>query len=55
MVDTGAYKTILDIGMARMLGLKVREAMGGDCGTYQVPGTSQNNCYAGVVDEEVRL
>lgn len=55
VVDTGAYKTILDIGMARMLGLRVREAIGGDCGTYSTPGTSQSNCYAGVVEEEVIL
>ena len=39
VVDTGSYKTILDMGMARMLGLPVRLAEHGDCGTYQVPGT----------------
>jgi hypothetical protein len=25
--------------MARILGLRVREAVNGDCGTYSVPGT----------------
>lgn len=39
VIDTGSYKTILDIGMARMLGLKVREAVGGDCGTYTTAGS----------------
>jgi hypothetical protein len=39
IIDTGAYKTIMDIGMARILGLSVREASQGDCGTYSVPGT----------------
>jgi hypothetical protein len=55
IVDTGSYKTILDIGMARILGLPVREAVNGDCGTYSVPGTGQSNCYAGVVDGTVEL
>lgn len=39
VVDTGSYKTIMDIGSARMLGLPVRPAVQGDCGTYSVPGT----------------
>lgn len=39
IVDSGSYKTIMDVGMAKMLGLKVRSAIGGDCGTYSVPGT----------------
>ena len=55
VIDTGSYATILDIGMARMLGLKVREASGGDCGTYSTPGTKQRLCYAGVVTEDVWL
>lgn len=45
----------MDMGMARMLGLRVRPAVGGDCGTYSVPGTGQSNCYEGVVEGEVRL
>ena len=50
IIDIGSYKTIMDVGTARMLGLPVREAKGGDCGTYSVPGTGRSNCYAGVVD-----
>lgn len=53
VLDSGAYKTILDVGMAKMLGLRVRESVGGDCGTYSVPGTDASNCYAGVVEDEV--
>lgn len=37
--DAGSYKTILDVGMAKILGLPIREAVNGDCGTYSVPGT----------------
>lgn len=55
IVDSGSYKTIMDVGMARMLGLEYRDAQGGDCGTYSVPGTGQSNVYAGVVRDEVRL
>lgn len=55
VVDTGSYKTILDIGMARMLGLPIREARGGDCGTYTVPGTDRSICYSGVVDGLIQL
>ncbi len=55
IIDTGSYKTILDVGMARILGLPIREAVNGDCGTYSVPGTGQSNCYAGVVDQPVEL
>ncbi len=55
VVDTGSYKTIMDVGMAEMLELKIRRSKGGDCGTYSVPGTDQSNCYAGVVDEPVRF
>lgn len=50
IIDTGAYRTIMDVGMARMLGLTVRPQQGGDCGTYSVPGTGQTNVYAGIVD-----
>jgi predicted aspartyl protease len=39
IVDTGSYKNILDIGMAKILKLPIREAVNGDCGTYSVPGT----------------
>ena len=39
IIDSGSYKTIMDISMAHMLGLKVHQASGGDCGTYSVPGT----------------
>jgi hypothetical protein len=57
IVDTGSYKSILDIGMAKMLKLPIREAVGGDCGTYSTPGTNSSNCYAGVVEGpcEIRL
>ena len=51
IVDSGSYKTIIDVGMERILGLPIREAVHGDCGTYSVPGTGRNNCYVGVVDQ----
>ena len=37
--DSGSYKTIMDITMARILGLRVRQSVKGDCSTYSVPGT----------------
>jgi hypothetical protein len=55
IIDSGSYKTIMDIGMAKMLSLPIRESVGGDCGTYSVPGTGRSNTYAGIVDAEVRL
>jgi hypothetical protein len=55
ILDTGSYKTILDVGMARILNLPVRYAVNGDCGTYQVPGTGQSNCYAGMVEGPVEI
>jgi hypothetical protein len=55
IIDSGSYKTIMDVGMARMLGLPIRDAIGGDCGTYSVPGTGRSNTYQGIVDAEVRL
>jgi hypothetical protein len=55
IVDTGSYKTIMDVSMARILGLHVREAKGGDCGTYAVPGSGRSNCYAGVVEGVAEL
>jgi hypothetical protein len=55
IVDSGSYKTIMDIGMARMLSLPIRDAVGGDCGTYSVPGTGRSNPYQGIIDAEVRL
>ena len=39
IVDSGSYKTIMDTSMARILGLKIRQAVHSDCGTYSVPGT----------------
>ena len=53
IVDTGACKTILDVEMAKTLGLKIRYSQNGDCGTYAVPGTGADNQYAGVIDEPV--
>ena len=55
IVDSGSYKTILDVGMARILGLPIREANHGDCGTFSTPGTDRSNCYAGVVEGNVEL
>ena len=55
VMDTGSYKTVLDLGMAKMLGLKVRAAVGGDCGTYTTPGSQERLCYGGVVLEDVWL
>lgn len=55
IVDSGSYKTIMDLGMARILGLPVREASQGDCGTFATPGTDRSNCYAGVVEGDVEL
>ena len=45
----------MDVAMARMLGLPICNAVGGDCGTYSVPGTGQSNTYEGIVDAEVSL
>ena len=39
VMDSGSYNTILDVGMARILGLKIRHAVNGDFRTYSVPGT----------------
>ena len=55
IVDSGSYKTILDLGMARILGLPIKEANQGDCGTFSTPGTDTSNCYAGVVEGNVEL
>jgi hypothetical protein len=55
IVDSGSYKTILDVGMARILGLPIKEANQGDCGTFSTPGTDRSNCYAGVVEGNVEL
>ena len=55
IVDSGSYKTIMDLGMARILGLPIREASKGDCGTFSTPGTDRSNCYAGVVEGNVEL
>ena len=45
VIDTGSYKTILDVGMARILGLPVREAVNGDCGTYSAPSPGQSTSH----------
>ena len=55
VIDTGAYKTVMDVGMAQMLGLPVKLAQFGECGTYSVPGTGQTNCYAGFVPGDVTI
>ena len=55
IVDTGAYKTVLDVEMAKALGLKVRMAMGGDCGKFGVPGSGIIHDYAGTIDEPFEL
>jgi hypothetical protein len=54
-VDSGSYKTIMDVSLAEILGLPVKRAVGKDCGTYAVPGTGSGNAYVGIVDGEVRL
>ena len=43
VVDTGACRTIMDLEMAKALGLNIRYASCGDCGTYAVPGTGATN------------
>ncbi len=55
IVDTGASGTVLDVSMARALGLKLRMSAEGDCGTFTVPGSSTSHRYAAVVDEPVRV
>ena len=55
VVDSESCKTILDVGMVKILGLEYRPAVNGDCVTYSVPGTGQSNNYAGVVIGEVAL
>jgi hypothetical protein len=39
IIDSGSYKTIMDTMMAKQLGMEIRSAVDGDCGTYSVPGT----------------
>lgn len=55
IVDTGASGTVLDVAMAKALGLKLRHAAEGDCGTFTVPGSVAAQRYAAVVDEPVRI
>lgn len=49
IVDTGSCKTIASQSMCDALGLTVTKAVGGNCGTYAVPGTGSVNQYVGVV------
>ena len=39
IVNTGAYKTIMDREMAKAFCLKVRAALAGNCGKLRVPGS----------------
>ena len=48
--DSGAYSTVMDLRAAESYGLKVRRAVGGDCGSYSVPGGGVDRDYAGVVE-----
>ena len=39
IIDTGSCKTIISASMCEALGVKYEPAVGGNCGTYAVPGT----------------
>ena len=39
IVDTGSCRTIISASMADALGIEYDSAVGGNCGTYAVPGT----------------
>lgn len=41
--------------MAKSLGLKLRYATEGDCGTFTVPGSTTSHRYAAVVEEPVHV
>ena len=55
IVDTGAYKTIMDKEMAKAFGLKVRTSRGGGCGKFGVPGSGVVHDYAGCVEAPCEL
>ena len=48
IVDTGAYKTVIDIEMAKAQGLKVWAIEGGFC-EFGVPGSGIVHDYAGAM------
>ena len=53
--DSGAYMTVMDLQSAVALGLLVRRAVNGDCGSYAVPGGGVDRDYAGVVERPFEL
>ena len=55
IVDTGAYKTIMDKEMAKAFGLKVRAAVAGDCGKFGVPGSGVVHDYVGCIEQPFEL
>lgn len=55
IVDTGSCKTIISKGMCDQLGINYQTAVGGNCGTYAVPGTGATNQYFGAVRDKLVL
>lgn len=55
ILDTGAAATIMDMGMAMDLGLKVVRETQGEFGSFTVPGRSQPEAYPGAVIGPVAL
>jgi hypothetical protein len=49
IIDTGAHRTIIDMQMAKKLGLSVR-TQNLNFGKFSVPGSEAVHAYAGVVD-----
>ena len=50
IVDTGAYKTIMDKEMAKAYELKVHTSQGGDFGKFGVPSSRVVHNYMGSVE-----
>ena len=50
ITDTGAYKTVVDMGMVQAFGLPVHRAINGNCGHYAVFSSGIKHDYAGVVE-----
>ena len=55
IVDTRAYKTVLDVEMVDTLGLKVWAAVGGDCGKFRVSGSGIVHGYTGIINDPFKL
>lgn len=55
IVDTGASSTVMDVKMARALGVPLQLATGTNCGTYTTPGPHSSTAYAGLIEGPVTL